>query len=40
MAPPPGTTVEFFTALLTIMMASWRLLSASSMNYSTALKIA
>lgn len=32
-APPPATMVEFFKALLTIMIASCRLLSASSMNW-------
>jgi hypothetical protein len=31
-APPPATTVEFFIALLTIMIASCKLRSASSMN--------
>ena len=34
MAPPPATTCVFFLALLTIMMASWRDLSASSMKAS------
>ena len=34
MAPPPATTAEFFIARRTIMMASCRLRSASSMNWS------
>ena len=34
MAPPPGTTDAFFTALRTIMMASCKERSASSMNCS------
>lgn len=34
MAPPPATTVEYFMALLTIMIASFNDLSASLMNYS------
>ena len=34
MAPPPGTTDLFFMARLTIMMASCKLRSASSMNCS------
>mmetsp|Transcript_5567 Transcript_5567/g.14421 ORF Transcript_5567/g.14421 Transcript_5567/m.14421 type:complete len:268 (+) Transcript_5567:196-999(+) len=33
-APPPGTMAAFFTARRTIMMASWMLLWASSMNCS------
>lgn len=34
MAPPPATTVEYFIALLTIIMASFSDLSASEINYS------
>ncbi len=34
MAPPPATTVEYFMALLTIIIASLRDLSASEINYS------
>jgi len=33
-APPPATTVEYFMALLTIIIASFNDLSASEMNYS------
>ena len=33
-APPPATTVEYFIALLTIMIASFKDLSASLINYS------
>lgn len=34
MAPPPGTMAENFIALLTIIIASFKDLSASAMNYS------